>query len=282
MTTANLPVVAERPSVELGVVSASTPRDMVARATEAAHALSEVIEDRKLFNVISGRKFVKCEGWTTLAAMMGCTPREVSMEDHEGTYVATVELVRLTDGQVLTRASAECGMDESTWKGRANYARRSMAATRATSKACRLAFSWVMALTGFEVTPSEEMSDADHVAPPRAPAPRPEPIPAGVLSETAKQIIPSMDEMPKPLQGKPEVMPWEDEQSPWAPDSPVRDTIPFPHGPEPRGGERIPLAVMTRNQLRFVIALMADKPELANAAEWKQAAEYVLRQRFGK
>lgn len=34
-----------------------------------------------------------------------------------------------------------------------------MAATRATSKACRQAFSWVMALTGFEVTPAEEIPE---------------------------------------------------------------------------------------------------------------------------
>jgi hypothetical protein len=32
-----------------------------------------------------------------------------------------------------------------------------MATTRATGKACRLAFSWVMVLAGYEATPSEEM-----------------------------------------------------------------------------------------------------------------------------
>jgi hypothetical protein len=32
-----------------------------------------------------------------------------------------------------------------------------MAQTRATGKACRLAFSWIMSLAGYEPTPAEEM-----------------------------------------------------------------------------------------------------------------------------
>lgn len=35
-----------------------------------------------------------------------------------------------------------------------------MAQTRATSKACRLAFSWIMQLAGYAVTPAEEMTFA--------------------------------------------------------------------------------------------------------------------------
>ena len=59
---------------------------------------------------------------------------------------------------------ARTDKDEPTWKGRPDYARRSMAATRATSKVCRLAFSWVMVLAGFQPTPAEEIPhDADGV-----------------------------------------------------------------------------------------------------------------------
>ena len=53
----------------------------------------------------------------------------------------------------------ECGTDEKTWASRARYARRSMALTRATAKASRLAFSWVMVLAGYEPTPSEEIPE---------------------------------------------------------------------------------------------------------------------------
>ena len=138
------------------------PREVIKAATEEANVLAEVIDSRKLYSVIQGRKFVRVEGWVTLATLRGCLPREVSVvEEAEGRYIATVELIRMSDGLVLTRASAECGGDgDNIWKGRPANARRSMAITRATGKACRVAFSWVMALAGFEVTPAEEM---DHV-----------------------------------------------------------------------------------------------------------------------
>lgn len=152
--------------VELGVIDARRPSELVAQATEAATALARVITDRKLYSDINGRRFVRCEGWTSLAAMMGFLPREVSaIRQLDGGYEATVELVRMSDSQVMTRASAECGMDEATWSKRSAYARRSMASTRATSKACRLAFSWVMAMAGYEVTPAEEIPGAEPESP---------------------------------------------------------------------------------------------------------------------
>jgi hypothetical protein len=155
-----VPVVEVAPRVELGVIRADGPKELVKVATEAADALASVIAAKKLFSTINGRQYVRVEGWTTLATMMGCLPREVAVErDEKGTYTATVELVRMGDQAVLTRASAECGMDEPTWAKRADYARRSMAVTRATSKACRIAFSWVMVLAGYEVTPAEEIPE---------------------------------------------------------------------------------------------------------------------------
>lgn len=160
--TSLVPIHEVQPRVELGVIRADSPKELVRVATEAADALAGLIKAKKLFSNIQGKEYVKVEGWTTLATMMGCLPREVSVtRDDKGTYTATVELVRMSDGAVLTRASAECGMDEKTWAGRADYARRSMAATRATSKACRLAFSWVMVLAGYDATPSEEIPESE-------------------------------------------------------------------------------------------------------------------------
>jgi len=161
------------PTVETALVRPH-PREVIQMATEEANVLSEVIERQKLYSMIQGKKFVKVEGWVTLATLRGCLPREVSVEEKEGgRYVATVELCRMSDGMVLTRASAECGGDgDNVWKGRPSNARRSMAITRATGKAARVAFSWVMALAGFEVTPLEEMDhlgneQSENPAPPK-------------------------------------------------------------------------------------------------------------------
>lgn len=143
--------------VSLGTLQAISPAALVSGAAEMAKELATVIQSQKLFTVIQGKRFVNVEGWTTLATMLGVTAREIETTEHEGVYVAVVELVRMSDGACISRASAECG-EESPWSKRAKYARRSMAQTRATSKACRLAFSWIMSLAGYEVTPAEEMT----------------------------------------------------------------------------------------------------------------------------
>lgn len=165
-------------SVQLGTLRYSSPVQMVQGATAVANALKSVITTQRLAVRISGREYVRVEGWTTLSTMMGVLPREVDVERAEdGTYTAVVELVRMSDGAVLCRASAECGADEPTWKARPNYARRSMAITRATGKAARLAFSWVMVLAGYEGCPLEEVeSIIQHDAPKTASASRPAPV----------------------------------------------------------------------------------------------------------
>jgi len=153
------------------------PREVIRQATEEANVLAEVIDGQKLFTNIQGRRYVRVEGWTTLATLRGCLPREVAVHEMpEGRYIAEVELVRMSDGMVLTRASAECGGDgDNIWKGRPANARRSMAITRATGKACRIAFAWVLSLAGrYETTPAEEMDHVENPAPVRVDPPRKE------------------------------------------------------------------------------------------------------------
>ena len=71
-------------------------------------------------------------------------------------WEARVE-ARTRDGSVVGAAEAECMVSERTWGSRDDYARRSMAQTRATSKAMRGPLGFVMTLAGFEATPAEEM-----------------------------------------------------------------------------------------------------------------------------
>jgi hypothetical protein len=153
-------------AVALGTLQATSAVALVQGAREMADALADVIERQKLATTIQGRRYVKVEGWTTLGVMLGVVPREVSTMEQDGIYTATVELVRIGDQGVISRASAECGSPDEldrygnpVWANRPRYARRSMAQTRATGKACRLAFSWIMALAGYEPTPVEEMPD---------------------------------------------------------------------------------------------------------------------------
>jgi len=152
-----VPIVAG--TVSLGTLQATNPKALVEGAAAIAGVLAEVIRSQKLSVAIQGKQYVRVEGWTTLAVMLGVVAREVETHEEFGVYTAIVELVRMSDGAVISRASAECG-EESPWCDRPRFARRSMAQTRSVGKACRLAFSWIMALSGYETCPAEEMESA--------------------------------------------------------------------------------------------------------------------------
>jgi hypothetical protein len=157
------------------------PSARIAAATEIADVLSDVVRSRGLSVRLQGREYVLVDGWTTLAALAEVSPTEISVERLEpGDYLATVELMR-RDGTELARASALCGTDEKAWGSRPEYARRSMAITRATGKACRIAFGWIMRLAGYESTPAEEMPARDEDDRPEiAPPPKQDPVKAGL------------------------------------------------------------------------------------------------------
>jgi hypothetical protein len=150
--------------VALGTLQADTPKALVSGATEIANALAQVIRVKKLAVMIQGREYVKVDGWNLLGALLGVIAREEGViEREDGSYLATVQLVRMKDDAIISRASAECGVDEfdnkgaPTWGSRPKFARRSMALTRAQGKAARLAFSWIMVLAGYQPTPLEDM-----------------------------------------------------------------------------------------------------------------------------
>jgi hypothetical protein len=152
--------------VSLGTLQAASPSALIGSASEMAKALAETIKAQHLALTIQDRHYVRVEGWTTLGVMLGVVAREVCTVEQDGVYTATVELVRISDQAVISRASAECGAPDEKdrygnplWANRPRYARRSMAQTRATGKACRLAFSWIMALAGYEPIPAEEMHE---------------------------------------------------------------------------------------------------------------------------
>jgi len=75
--------------------------------------------------------------------------------------VARACLIDMASGTKFSFVEHECSREESSWAERDRYALLSMAETRAASKACRMAFAWVVVLAGegFATTPSEEMID---------------------------------------------------------------------------------------------------------------------------
>jgi hypothetical protein len=137
----------------------ASPQAMIARTTEIANAFRPLVESRKLSVKIQGKDYIVVEGWTTLGVMLGIVPHEVSSKrNDDGSFEAVVELRTIQTNRKVGGASALCGTpDDRPWNKRPEPARKSMACTRATGKAFRLGFSFIVKLAGYEVTPAEEM-----------------------------------------------------------------------------------------------------------------------------
>jgi len=157
--------------LRLGSLAISDPKEMIHRAVGLASALAEIIHAQKdaegkpsLYVMIKGKKFVRVEGWTTLGAMLGVVPIEEycnALPEGEGKgYKAKVNLIRINDGMQVGGASAICKLTEKGWDAE-DYATHSKAISRATGKAFRLSFAWIMKLAGFEPTPADEVFEVE-------------------------------------------------------------------------------------------------------------------------
>lgn len=158
---------------EIRAISVESPRDVLARASEMARALVEVVSKARGLEVsISGRRYLRVEAWMTIAAFHGTSVVVESVERQEDAYVARASVLS-RDGRVVSRAEASCSRDEPAWKDKPDYMLRSMAQTRAAAKALRVAYAYVPVLAGYEATPAEELQEAEHTDRPRPHKPTP-------------------------------------------------------------------------------------------------------------
>ena len=139
------------------------PTAVVVQATRIAEAIGPLIHKQNLVKRIGQSDHVFLEGWTLAGTMLGVFPITVAsgpMFDTDGNvygYQATVE-ARTMAGAIVGRADAECTRDESSkWGNAPSFQLRSMAITRASSKALRMPLGFVMKLAGYDATPAEEM-----------------------------------------------------------------------------------------------------------------------------
>lgn len=172
------------------------PQEMMRQSTDIASVCKEIVVKTAL--QIQGRKYVRVEGWQSIATAHGCIASSKDVERIEGGWRAIGEIRRISDGIVIATAEGFVGTDETkTWAQRPEYACRAMAQTRAISRACRAAFAHVVVLmdAGLSTTPAEEVPDGgfDNSAPQHA-APATKTPPVG--SQTPKQPIPAGDDLP--------------------------------------------------------------------------------------
>jgi hypothetical protein len=136
------------------------PMEIMQRTAEVAVALKEFVKSQGLTSVISGRDYLLVEAWQMLGMMLGVTPGKVCTQPVENGWESVVEL-HDRNGRVVGAGEAECLATEKTWKSREDYARKSMAQTRAVGKAFRNTFGFIAKAAGYEATPAEEMPNQD-------------------------------------------------------------------------------------------------------------------------
>jgi hypothetical protein len=132
------------------------PMEIMQRTAEVATALKQFVKDQGLLSQISGRDYIVVEGWQMAGMMLGVTPGKVTTLPVEHGWEAIVELHDRT-GRIVGSGEAECLDTEKAWKSHEDYARKSMAQTRAVGKAFRNTFGFIAKAAGMEATPAEEM-----------------------------------------------------------------------------------------------------------------------------
>jgi hypothetical protein len=158
-------VVDELAQVPANLFGTSDPVAVVEQSSKIASALADVLKKKGLAKKISGREFVLVEGWTLLGTMLGVFPVVQWTRKLEDGWEARVE-ARTLSGQVVGAAEAECLRSEKNWGNRDDYALRSMAQTRAVSKALRGPLGFIVQLAGFSPTPAEEIPPDESLSEP--------------------------------------------------------------------------------------------------------------------
>jgi hypothetical protein len=193
----------------LAIIRADEPQDVLIKATKIADALKGLIESQGLSVNVGGRKpHVEVGAWQALGWLLGSlggqplhaetvwsrilrhpdgTPVKHADDQQGHDWEARVEIKTLT-GSVVGAAEAMCSRTEGTWARRPDPALKSMAETRAESRAYRRAAGWIVNIAGYNPTPAEEM-------PPEQAAAAGLPYGPEADENTAKQAGPALTQL---------------------------------------------------------------------------------------
>jgi hypothetical protein len=168
--------------------STDNPEAALQQAARIASAAMHMIETQGLVQAFGQGRHVKVDGWLCIARLANARTHvewERPLRDDSGNVIrdgqgrpfgweASVQVLN-QHSEVVGDAVSQCARDESNWRSRDDYAVRSMAQTRATGKALRVALGFVAAMAGFDATPAEELPPRAATAPRAEPTPPPAP-----------------------------------------------------------------------------------------------------------
>lgn len=140
------------------------PKEVMQYAQAAAREIVDVARSGKLLANVGGREYPLTECMTLIGRMTGHTvavewSRKVPAEWQIGDGWEARAVVRDANGHEVAAAESMCLRSERAWSKRDEFAVRSMAQTRASGKALRLALGYIVTLAGWEALPAEEITD---------------------------------------------------------------------------------------------------------------------------
>lgn len=140
------------------------PKEVMRYAQAAAREIVDVARSGKLLANVGGREYPLTECMTLIGRMTGHTVsvewcRKVPSEWGIGDGWEARAVVIDQGGREVAAAESMCLRSERAWSKRDEFAVRSMAQTRASGKALRLALGYIVTLAGWEALPAEEITD---------------------------------------------------------------------------------------------------------------------------
>ena len=136
-------------------------QNLVEEARERARILRDVVRSSRLSVKTDGGEFLTLEAWALLGRAYGYFWKVTQTEAVDGGGWSAHCVVVDQNGAIVSECDSEAGTEgDSPWNRRPRYQQRSMAQSRAQSKALRSALGWVVVLADFSATPSDEMPPA--------------------------------------------------------------------------------------------------------------------------
>lgn len=140
-------------------------------AVKASKELKDIVTQSNGTVKLGNNEYLKFEAWQTVAKFFGSTvsiewTKPVLIKDKDGAeqifgYEAKASVID-SKGRIISSAENGCFRDEYNWKDKPSFQLRSMAQTRASAKALRQVYAWVVVLSGYQATPAEEVDNGQN------------------------------------------------------------------------------------------------------------------------
>lgn len=142
--------------------SRTSSREIIEEGKNNILTLKKLLDQKHDPIIIRGKRYIEYSEWITLGNFYGLSVRThdavpVEVRSAKG-FKAKADIIRISDGVVVSGAEAYCLNNERNWKNKEDFQLASMAQTRAGSKAFSNALRWIVELDStLAGTPADEM-----------------------------------------------------------------------------------------------------------------------------